>query len=523
MTTASSRDFLNVIFKRKTIIILFLLISVLLAAVTSLLSEPIYEANAKIMVKIGRENIYNPGGDGQKILFTPNKEEQINSEIEILKSQTLFTQVVESLGADNIYDHISNSNGLLLDYFFSDPEDVDETPTNTTAILKLQEDTHVEKVPRSDVIQVSFLHTDPNIAAQVINTWIDYFLDSHLEIHENSQSLEYYRKQSDIMRIKLDEAKLKQSNFMKQYNISIEPKDERNLLMKQLSSLRVDLNKARNQEAGVKSRIQSIHFQLNKANKNIALNEKIGRRANKKNTLLTQLAGLKRQETSLLVDHSQHDLQVQQIRTKIASINVQIKEQDSISHLVPQVGSDKIQQKLQESLSLNEIEVNALRALKQVQATALETIQAKIEQVSKIETEYGDYKLKVALTLKNYHSYLSKLEGSRMSGEMNKEKISNVRLINPAQPPLVPISPNIPLNLILSLFIGVIGGFMLAFFLEYLDDSIDSEEDVEHFLDLPVLALIPIHKDANIMRPSIDQYLKIESWPQIGVKIEQKA
>lgn len=120
--------------------------------------------------------------------------------------------------------------------------------------------------------------------------------------------------------------------------------------------------------------------------------------------------------------------------------------------------------------------------------------QAKIKQISKIETEFKDLKQKVAIDRKNYHRYLSKLEGSRISNAMNKERISNVRLINPAQPPLAPISPKIKLNIILSILIGALGGLGLAFFLEYLDDSVESEEDVENLLNLPLLASIPAHK-----------------------------
>ena len=38
---------------------------------------------------------------------------------------------------------------------------------------------------------------------------------------------------------------------------------------------------------------------------------------------------------------------------------------------------------------------------------------------------------------------------------------------------------------------GLIGGFGLAFVMEYLDHSLRTSEDVEHYLNLPVLACIP--------------------------------
>ena len=77
---------------------------------------------------------------------------------------------------------------------------------------------------------------------------------------------------------------------------------------------------------------------------------------------------------------------------------------------------------------------------------------------------------------------------------MDTEKITNVNLIEPAKTPLEPVSPKVLLNLLLSVLLGALGGLGLAFFREYLDDSIETIEDVEDCLHLPVLASIPYSK-----------------------------
>ena len=53
------------------------------------------------------------------------------------------------------------------------------------------------------------------------------------------------------------------------------------------------------------------------------------------------------------------------------------------------------------------------------------------------------------------------------------------------------VSPNVMLNLVLGAVIGLVFGIGIAFFLEYLDTSIKSMEEVELYLQLPVLAVIP--------------------------------
>ena len=67
-------------------------------------------------------------------------------------------------------------------------------------------------------------------------------------------------------------------------------------------------------------------------------------------------------------------------------------------------------------------------------------------------------------------------------------------------PPFIsetPVSPNVTLNLVLGAVVGLVFGLGIAFFLEYLDTSVKSLEDVERYLQVPVLAVIP--KDIGIL------------------------
>ena len=54
-----------------------------------------------------------------------------------------------------------------------------------------------------------------------------------------------------------------------------------------------------------------------------------------------------------------------------------------------------------------------------------------------------------------------------------------------------PVKPKKKQNLILGMIVGLMTGVGLSFLMEYLDRSIRTEEDVERYLDLPVLSVIP--------------------------------
>lgn len=73
-----------------------------------------------------------------------------------------------------------------------------------------------------------------------------------------------------------------------------------------------------------------------------------------------------------------------------------------------------------------------------------------------------------------------------------------------------PVSPNVTLNLVLGAVVGLVFGVGIAFFLEYLDTSVKTLEDVERYLQVPVLAVIPkdvgvLHKQSG-MSPDAEAY-----------------
>ncbi|NLF40790.1 polysaccharide biosynthesis tyrosine autokinase [bacterium] len=67
----------------------------------------------------------------------------------------------------------------------------------------------------------------------------------------------------------------------------------------------------------------------------------------------------------------------------------------------------------------------------------------------------------------------------------------NISVVDKAELPQVPTRPRTVLNLFFGLLFGLVFGVGLSFFMEYLDDTIKSPTDVEAFLRVPYLGLIP--------------------------------
>ena len=103
---------------------------------------------------------------------------------------------------------------------------------------------------------------------------------------------------------------------------------------------------------------------------------------------------------------------------------------------------------------------------------------------------------KVVNTLTNL--YLTKFEELHSSKAIDSQKIAHVTLIEPAQIPWKPVSPNKMLNIVIGLILGVLGGLGVAFFRHFLDDSLEGVENIEEALDVPVLISIPYDKKERI-------------------------
>src|SRR5262249_2538896 len=68
---------------------------------------------------------------------------------------------------------------------------------------------------------------------------------------------------------------------------------------------------------------------------------------------------------------------------------------------------------------------------------------------------------------------------------------NNISVVDYALAPRRPIGPDRFRNMLLALFLGLSGSIGLAIFLEYMNDSVRSADDVDRWLRLPAIGVIP--------------------------------
>ena len=95
------RDFYNVLFRQKKKIIVFFLSVMVVVTLGVFLAPRVYQTEAELLVRLGRENatVGPTVATGKVINISADQENQINSEVDILKSREMASQVVDALGA----------------------------------------------------------------------------------------------------------------------------------------------------------------------------------------------------------------------------------------------------------------------------------------------------------------------------------------------------------------------------------------------------------------------------------------
>jgi len=174
--------------------------------------------------------------------------------------------------------------------------------------------------------------------------------------------------------------------------------------------------------------------------------------------------------------------------------------------------------KAKSALSNAEKEVVSLR---EVLRTRLKLINSQIERMREMVASKQGKTVDLSMQQHHYSQAQKEYENNREMLTQMKVKQQEARvLLNMPRDPITfhqkpkrakkPVFPNVTLNLLLGASVGLIFGIGIAFLLEHLDTSVKSLEDVERYLQVPVLAVIPkdvgvLHKQSG-MSPDAEAY-----------------
>jgi len=153
------------------------------------------------------------------------------------------------------------------------------------------------------------------------------------------------------------------------------------------------------------------------------------------------------------------------------------------------------------TLTLNERLVRTYSELAKSRAVAEEVIKnnnldfTAAELSSKVQVDLGVAEV-LRITASDSNPEMAALIANgvaqALSGKVQKIiNVKNIQVLDSAIPTDTPVSPKTVLNIILAGILGLIITVAIIFVREYLDDTIRDSDEVESYLKLPLLGLIP--------------------------------
>jgi uncharacterized protein involved in exopolysaccharide biosynthesis len=472
--TQGKRELLTVLFRHKTRILTVFTAIVILVVAYTFMSAEVFEARSTLMVKIGREYLTRPEvGDKQPVMAL-NQEAVINSEIQILTNRDLLRKVIETITPEILYPEISSAGSSR------------STPLELS-IERFEKSLTVEGVKKSSVIEVTFRHKTPQLAARAVNLLVEYYREKHLQVFSDPQS-SFLESQLGSYAQKLSETESSLESF-KQSNRVYSLAEQRTLLLQQRSALDTNLKGTENSISELQKKTVELKQQL------LTIGENDGSYTQTERDKIivegkAKLLTLQLQEQDLRKKYTEDNRLVVNARKDIALVKAFLREQeDELGKKVR--NANPVYQDIKRDLFRAETEFSGLRSKAAVISSQLRSVDGEIRALDLSEKKLENLKREKALNEKNYQTYAERTEEARISDEMNRLKLANISVIQTASIPSEPVMPRKKLNLIIGLLFGAAVGIGIAFLAEYLSQDFSTPEKVESLLGLPVLTSIP--------------------------------
>jgi len=453
------REYWRTIRRRKFIIIFTVVMMTLFSFLFSIMGRPtpIYKTSASVKVeKSGSVT----GLYIQAVSWSTTS--YMETQMAMIKSYLIMEMVAKRLG--QIPPDLSS-------------EDVRNAPRYLSAILALKENVETEQDGNSDIINITATSSDPKQAQRVANTVAQAYKEYHtLDLNKRIiESKKFIEDQVATTHQMLEDSENAVRDFRQAYRM-VSLDSQSSGLITQVTALQT----AYDRDLAIQSRITDIAVTLERAenrplsSKNSFYFEEASAPYKSLNERLVQLM---LERDILLINYTENFPQVIEIKKKIHEIITSMRAQLQAQ-----------QQSLSHSIGVTHKQLRAYDSqLKDLPTLGLEL--ARLEREVAVNRE-------IYTMLKKQH---------QQALIQNAEQIEEVQIVKPALEPSMPTNPpKTAASTGLGFIIGIILGLVFAFLIETFDTSIGAVEDVEDFLGVRVLGIIP-HIDFDELRQAFKE------------------
>uniref|UniRef100_A0A7C5EP42 Uncharacterized protein n=1 Tax=Desulfobacca acetoxidans TaxID=60893 RepID=A0A7C5EP42_9BACT len=474
----SLRDVLFVIFSKLHVFLGIYLTLVLTTAALAFLLPPVYEVSGHVLVKPFLEpHLKLQAPLATNIRANPVTPQDINSEVNLLKSPQLLKTVVERLGLDRPepastwlgrlvkgvesgMKHLLVSLGLVVEV---KPED--------RAILELQNQLNIRPITLSNLIEISLKGPSPEKITKIVNTLLENYVDFHIQVYRVQGAKDFYAQQAEIFHRQLKETEADLKKFKNQYGvIDLTAQNEANVELLRTLRESLALTEAQIRERQLKVGVQS---------RNLARTGEPG--ALTKEVQSAILEELVRVLGPLLVERERLAIHYQKSSAKYRAVDRQVQEI-----------KEAYQKQVRELLKGAQLDLEGLKNYADTIRGHIKKLEGQSLMLSQKQVDYERLLRDLKQNEKNYLLYLNKTEEARIEEQQEANRVSNVTVTTWAQVPSIPVFPKRFLMLLLAGSLGLLVALAGAFFAYYVDHTIKTPSDLGRYAGLPVFATIDL-------------------------------
>jgi polysaccharide biosynthesis transport protein len=379
-------------------------------------------------VEIGRER-------ADSIL---RQDQFLNSEVQILQSQTVVHAAVSALKPEILYPNLASSQtsslfGKAINWLR--PESIEQQPIDV-AYQKVASALSVRAEPRTNLIRISFVHGDPYIAAALTRVLVNSFFDLHAQLAANNGTTDFVEGQKQRYVLDSERASARISEFA-QANSIFDMKEQQKLLLSRRSDLLSGLASTRSSVAEKEAEAHEFARQL----------------ANLKLTkLLAPVAAMaldaKPDETSPKTDPS-----------------------TPFIHGDPPLLLVRVYQDTVQLLVRTNSEVVGFKSLGLQQEAEVATVEKELNALVGKEAKFYELQQDFDLARQNAAKFAEKAFEQDLDAALAMRKFSKLRVVEEASRPTRPIFPQPVPFLVFGLLLSTTVSGTLAFLLAYFNGS----------------------------------------------------
>ena len=482
------RDYLQVILRRKWIVLTFFIAVFTTVTIGTFLMRPLYKST--VTIKIDKEN---PNILQFKDVYAVERPEEdyYQTQYKVLKSRNLARRVIRQTKLD-IDPEFSGKReeGVKLASFIQKEKPIKEDGVDSGLVDRFLDRIEVAPQQKSRLVNVTFRSYNPDLAAKVADSIARSFIDLNIEskFEATQQAREWLEKQLEAMKAKVEQAEEKLNEYAAKNEILFLDKeskgnDSENIITRRLSDLSTQLMAA----TGERFQKEAL-YQESKSGESDASIPVMA------NSLVMSLS---KDYASLEADYNQN------LKIYKPDYPKMVKQKELMDQLKKRIETEskKVITSVRKDYQAALTRENYLKA-------AFEKQKKEALDLNNRSVQYQILKREADTNKELYNGLLQRLKETGISASMTS---SNIQILDRAEVPKAPFSPKKGRNILLALLVGLFGGVGMAFLADYLDSTIKTPEDLERRVYMPSLGIVPLynakgskipvefisHKDAN--------------------------